>query len=599
MRFPWLAGLALVACGQPHPTKEPVIVPAITPRLSPPPPIVDLDAPDAPYRVAVALQLQPGWAQFLDDCRLRLPSAHPLNAMALTATAEFAVDALGRVVEIHLDSSGNADYDRAVRQLIEDAAPLPRPPRALWADDDLVHVRWLFARDRRQAGPATASVVPHDLPVRDVVARFAAAGDLARAAQRIRREPSGMSRDAATHVLMTAALREALASSDATVRRSAVAAIGRAGLRDLASTLRDLLTSTSDVELQVAIFDANATLGDHATVAIALDRLRTDVVDEWRLANAEVFALVQLGASAQAASVLLDHFDRMAKPDPLAVLLLAPVSVPELVSRLVRWYATGDARLRSAICSALSSQPGRDAAAAILHGLRDRDAHVRTNCTDAIVERPDDARPAIARLRELARDRDELVRASAIRALGDLDPGSLVSISPDRRASEPSARRTIEIETDRSAYVRATYARALARGAVVAGGESAIEAEAHLRVLLDDRDADVRAAAWQAWSVLPAGPSTHGARASLALKASTDPASQVRTQSLRALDDDAALTRLATTDDDPETRTAAMVALAGRRGRAASADLLLQRLADATPGSAERVRTALAWLLAR
>ena len=163
MRLVWLAGFALVACGHPQHTSEPAGVPAITPRLPPPPPIVDLDAPDAAYRVAVALQLQPGWAQFLDDCRLRLPVSHPLNAMALAATAEIGIDAAGRVVDVHVESSGNVDYDRAVRQVIEDAAPLPRPPRTLWADDDLVHVRWLFARDRRQAGPATARVVPHDL----------------------------------------------------------------------------------------------------------------------------------------------------------------------------------------------------------------------------------------------------------------------------------------------------------------------------------------------------------------------------------------------------------------------------------------------------
>lgn len=642
MRLVWLAGFALAACGQPRPTSEPVVVPAITPRLQPPPPLVDLDAPDAPYRVAIALQLQPGWAQFLDDCRLRLPGTHPLNAMALAATAEIGIDAGGRVVDVHVESSGNLDYDRAVRQVIEDAAPLPRPPRTLWADDDLVHVRWLFARDRRQAGPATARVVPRDLPVREVVGRLTAAGDLTRAAQRIRRAPPASDRDAATHTLMTHVLREALASTDGTVRRAAVSAAARAGVRELAPAIRDLLTTTSDVELRIAAFAASADLADRATIPIALDQLRTDLIGDRRLALAEVHALVALGGRADAATVLLDHVDHAATPNPTALLALADVPVPELGKRLVSWQAAGDARVRAAACSALSAAPGNDAPAAVIRGLRDRDATVRASCVDAIARRALDARAAVARIRELTRDRDALVRARAILALGAVDPDRLIGVSRGRRADPSSASsaertggraagaageletdgsvraadrageletdraaevraadRAGELEIDRSADVRSAYAQALARAAAVTGGESALDAETRIRVLLDDRDADVRAAAWRAWLTVPPGPSTHGDRARLALRASTDPAPQVRTASLVALDDDAALTRLATTDDDPETRTAALVALAGRSGRAATADLLLQRLADATPGSAERVRTALAWLLAR
>jgi HEAT repeat protein len=590
------------------------------PRLPPPPPIVDLDAPDVPYRATLALQLQPGWAQFLDDCRLRLPVTHPLNATTLAATAELAVDAGGRVVDVHLASSGNADYDRAVRQVIDDAAPLPLPPRALWADDDLVHLRWLFARDRRQAGPATAAVVPHDLPVRSVVARLLAAGDLARAARRIRREPATRDRDVAAQALMTEALREALASTDATVRRAAVVAIGRAGIRELAAAVRDLVTTSSDAELRIVGFEAAARLVDRAAISIALDQLRDDVSVNRRLAAAEVSALVALGAGADAASVLRDHVDRAAAPEPTALHVLAGVAVPELGPQLVRWQAATDPRVRAAACSALSAAPGGDAASAILRGLRDRDATVRASCVDAIARRAADARPALARLRELASDRDALVRAHAVAALAMLDPASLAGASSlrgsvrssRRRTSSSSARgddrssgrdgaaraRGTDRSGDESAEVRSAYALALAAVAA-SSGEGATLAETRVRALVDDRDADVRAAAWRAWLALPAGAATNAARAAQALRAATDPAPQVRTASLAALDDDAVLTRLATTDDDPETRTQALVALVQRRGRAATAEHLLQRLADATPGSAERVRTALAWLLAR
>ena len=58
----------------------------------------------------------------------------------------------GKLVEEHpLTQSGNGDFETAIRDVLADAAPLPAPPRALASDDELVHVRWQFARDRRAA----------------------------------------------------------------------------------------------------------------------------------------------------------------------------------------------------------------------------------------------------------------------------------------------------------------------------------------------------------------------------------------------------------------------------------------------------------------
>jgi hypothetical protein len=175
-------------------------------------------------------------------------------------------------------------------------------------------------------------------------------------------------------------------------------------------------------------------------------------------------------------------------------------------------------------------------------------------------------------LRELASDRDHAVRALAIAAVVAIDPSHLVDASGDA-----------------SAEVRAAYARALATAKVS-------DAEPGLRALIDDRDPDVRAAAWL---TLAAEPVAFADRARLALRAVNDPAPQVRLAAVGALDDDDVLAHLATGDDSPELRTVALVQLAGRRGRTQIAELFLERLAAATPGSAERVRIALAWLLAR
>src|SRR5690349_16805519 len=159
-----LAAVACGACGH-HPAEPVRAFPPLhgAPRLLPPLP-ADPAAHGAAYLNQVALQLQPGWGQFLDDCRLRLPASHALNTMTLAAIVDLAVDRRGRIVDVDLHGSGNADFDEAVRDALADAQPLAAPPEDLISDDERVHLTWLFARDRRQAGPATAAVVTVDLP---------------------------------------------------------------------------------------------------------------------------------------------------------------------------------------------------------------------------------------------------------------------------------------------------------------------------------------------------------------------------------------------------------------------------------------------------
>src|SRR5262249_11159118 len=109
---------------------------ASSPKL-PPPAAVDPQTRGAAYLVQVADKLQTNWNQFLEDCRLRLPASHPLNQMSLAATAELAIDRAGKVVESQIHGSGNADFDRAVKEIIADASPLATPPLDLRSDDDL------------------------------------------------------------------------------------------------------------------------------------------------------------------------------------------------------------------------------------------------------------------------------------------------------------------------------------------------------------------------------------------------------------------------------------------------------------------------------
>ncbi len=536
MRFA-CALVVIAACGHAATPAQPVVDRPV-PRLRPPP-LIDPDARGATYLSAVALQLQPGWGQFLDDCRLRLPARHPLNNLALSATAELVIDGRGGVVDVKLASSGNADFDRAVGDAVRDANPLPAPPRELWSDDDRVHLRWLFARDRRQAGPATASIIDVHLPVVSVIDRLIIARDLTRAARRVLNERGD--RSPAMQKLTVAALREGLASSDSAVRRNAVAAIGRAHVTELAPDVRDLLSSTGDTELRLAAIEAVADLGDERAAPTLLHELDKDIIEAPRLAHAEMAALVALRREADLASWLRARLGQ--KPNPTVIEGLAYIELPELRARVTQWQASRNVRERAAICRA----------APTARLLADRDATVRASCLAAR-----DLTPFRQQLTKLAKDRDVNVRAAAV-----------------ERVATPSL-------DDPAPEVRAAYARALA------------PAHADVRALLADRDPDVRAAAWTTFAK-----SDESDKAKLAAQAALDPAAQVRGAAAIAIDDDALLDKLATTDEAGDVRTAATVQLAVRRGRAAITETLLTRMADAHAGSSERVRAALAWLLAR
>ena len=562
--------VAVVGCGGGPASGPTVITPPLAasgPPLPAPPPALPSVRGSA-YLDVVAGHVQPAWGQFLEDCRLRLPGHHPLNRPALVATAELVVGEDGQVVQKRIvTGSGNGDFDTAVFDVLGDASPLPPPPRELQSDDQRVHVQWTFARDGRQAGAASAQVLDVQLPLLGVVERLLAANKLGRAAQRIAAaKPDDPDRIGATEKLIVFALKEGLASSDGSVRRAAVEPVARARVQALAPEVQRLVFPSVDLELQLLAIAAAATLGDPAdstTAPLLLAGLASDLATHTRLALAKAQALVTLGRRSDVNAIVRQKLGAM--PDgsaatALAVLGFAPDR--ELAAKLPGWFTRGDARVRAGVCSALPAGAPVAAPQLIMKGLRDADAMVRATCVEAAVRahkarsRPDAM--LVRRLRELARDRDRAVRARAIGALGVLDPASRI-----RAIDDPAAE---------------------VRVASVSGAS-----ESELRTLAADRDPDVRAAAI----------GMLGDRSpELATRAATDPAPQVRTAAIAALVDDELLERLAA-DDSPEVATAALVKLATRRGRAAVTAPFMARLAGTPPGGRERVRIALAWLLAR
>ncbi len=554
------------ACGG-APTAAPVRRVALPPALGVPDAIAP-DARGASYLTVIAESIQPNWAHFLEDCRVRLVATHPLNSMTLLAVVELAIDRTGKIMGISIATSGSADFDLAVRDVLADAARVEPPPAELLSDDDRVHVHWLFARDRRQAGPAGASVLDIQLPLLGVIDRLLKQGELVRAARRIAIAPSDPDRLVAAERVMTATLAEALGSIGAGARKTAVEAIGRAQVRALAEPVRALLSPMTDTELRLVAVEAAARLGDQAAVTVIATMLPGDFQNYPRLALAETAALVALGQRDRAAAIVR----RALETDGSVSALHAHAIVPDLqlAPRLAAWFARGDARTRAAVCAAVPS--AWSAQPVVLRGLRDPDATVRAACAETAtrqVRTPQADRratdpatrigaPALAALRELVRDRDRVVRARAVAALAVIDP-----------------RRVTRASTDAAPEVRAA--------AVAAASE------AELRTLAEDPDPAVRAAALAA-----IGERTP----ELLARGAVDIAPQVRLAVIDGLTDEALLEKLGV-DDSPEVATAAVVKLATHRGRTAMATPLLTRLAAAPPGSAERVRIALGFLLAR
>jgi hypothetical protein len=549
-----LMAVVVVSCG--GRAGPPVVRTRAAPRLPPPIPI-DLGVRGASYLTGIAQHLQPPWGQFLEDCRLRLGPTHALNVMTLSARAELAIDRSGRVDGITIATSGNADFDLAVREVLAEAPQLGAPPFELLSDDDRVHLRWLFARDRRQAGPATAEVVTVELPLEPLTERLVAGGELERAARRIASAPAtDPDRLAATERVMIAVLREALGSPGAS--RVAAEAIGRAGVRSLAPDVRALLPATTDTDLRLVAIAASAAIGDEAAVPVLAAQLRLDLADHPRLALAETDALIALGHRDAAVAAIRHVLEDPAASKVVALQAHARAPVPALAPRLATWFARGDARMRAAVCAAIG--PEAPAPALVARGLRDPDATVRATCVDAVVrEGKAHVDPAmLGRLRELARDRDGTVRTGAVAALAVVDPS-----------------RSVRPVADRAPDVRA------------AAAASATDPE--LRTLAVDPDPDVRAAAL----------TRLGDRApDLAASAVRDVAPQVRRAAIRVIADEDTLASLAR-DDSPDVATAALVQLVARRGRSVMTHALLSQLAVAPAGSAERVRIALAWLLGR
>lgn len=552
----------------------------------PPPPAADGKVFGARYLDLAYARIGDDWTAFLEDCRLRLPPQHPLNDATLAATAGITLDAQGHVVEVTLlDRSGNADFDEVARAVASDAGPFPPPGRTLLSDDDRLYLTWLFARDERQAGAATASLRRVEWPIDRAVPKYLGDGNLTEASRRVASAAAGG--DAAqakvlgfAERVMTAVVREGLASPDPAVQRLAIAAAGAARISSAARELRSIADGALDVGLRAAAIDALAAIGDldaAPMLAMILDR---DQGANTELTGAAARGLARLGGQARLGEIVVAWF-AAGKPGKTpaerartwaALIAAGQAPVPAAIPDVNRMLADREPVVRAAACRALGAAVGADAAAwkGLRKGLADADASVRATCVNAIADAAaagTRSRATFWQVAPLLKDRDERVRAAAVLAV--------LRLEPDRAATELTA-----ASRDKSPVVLASLAEAWVRTG--SGAKTA--------ALLAHESPAVRQAAARA---LLAGDDK--AKAMLAARVDLEPA--LRLLALAVTSDRSAL-EAASTDPEPSIRTAAAARLVVLRGRADTVADVASQVAGAPPASAERVRLAGAWLAA-
>lgn len=547
------------------------------------PPAGDPSAPGAPYIDAVHARFRPAWSAFLEDCRVRLPRDHVLNDASLEAVVTLSIDRGGRVVEVAVAKrSGVAAFDEAAVEVVRDARRVPAPPRDLVSDDDRVHLDWLFARDRRQAGPATAALRRVEWPLDRAVPMLVKGGRIGEAALRVAAAVDKVQGDALVarfREVCVGALARALGAKESATQVAAIEGAAAGRIAGLAGPLREVARTSIEPAVRRAALRALGQVGDRDAIAFLRDTALGANTPEDR--GAAAAALAALGAAAEVekpALAGLKSSDENARWSALMVMAHVPVpaAVPDLravlggSSRAARAERMASAHALGAAAGS-SGDPARSAMAALVDCLGVSDAAQRAACAQAIAAAAHNgarSRAAYARLTALLRDRDEQVRAAAALSAARLEPARF-------------ARDMAALAREKSDPVLTAMAEGL-------GGVPGGEALGRLGKLVASGSGAVRLAA--AVSLARRGDS---AQLLAGLIEHGDPA--VRAIAVRAERRPEVLRRQLASEA-PEVRAAALAALVAQQGALKLLPDAARLLAKAGDGSAESAAIARSWL---
>lgn len=544
------------------------------------------------YLQAMHRQIKEPWHNFLENCRLRLPPEHALNRSTLAVTIHLSIDGNGSLQGAVLEQeSGVAEFDEAALELIREVAPFPSPPQQYRSDDDNVHVTWLLARDRRQAGVATASISRFKWPAARAVPKFLSKGDIGTAALRLLEEMAGREHapsdeEVALGVrIAEAAIREALRSDDPAVQLLAARTVAAQPMLSAAEGLRIIIDTSVDISVRAQAVTAIGAIGDRGAVQTLLGVLGTakgsGVGGKLDVSIAAAKALAALGSAEVTESTVLEWL-RASDDESLWAALVVMSEFPVAAALPTLTQLTADAHkpreIRMAACTALGASATQGTAADVLKALRarfdDTDAAVRTACIRAV------ARAARSRsksrftywqlIERIKSDRDERVRAAAVRAAAALEPTIF-------------HQELYMLRKEQSVQVWTALAEALARVPDPIAYKKLV-------TLLDHENPLVRR---QAAASLLEHPDVR-ARAVVAARID-DPDALVRMAAIRALSDDSRLRELLE-HESMAVRHAALASLVRAQGKKGTLAHMLHAMVDHPPKGMERAGYAAAWL---
>ena len=328
------------------------------------------DKPGLAYLQKIHAEVGGPWAAFLENCRLRLPPSHALNNQTLEARVSLAIGRDGSLQAVRLTKgSGQAEYDEVVLAIVRDAAPFPEPSGDAVSDDDAVHLQWLFARDRRQAGPATAELRRIEWEPQRAVPKYVAAGDLTTAARRLASVAAKPGVDGQDKIylglgrqLAVAAIREALQQEDSNVQRIGVAGAAAANLLAAAPELRQIIDTSVDVALRGEAIAAVGAIGDEGAGTLLLEVMETakgsGVGGTADNSAAAARALAAIGKGEVAEATVLGWLEAPDRASQWAALVVmsefpVPAAVP-ILTGLVK-DASQPRERRMAACTALGT----------------------------------------------------------------------------------------------------------------------------------------------------------------------------------------------------------------------------------------------------
>lgn len=376
------------------------------------------------YVVAVEAQLQGRWRGFLENCRTRLPAEHPFNDAALATVLEIEIDDAGQATDVRVaEPSGHAEFDQVAVEVVRDAGPFAAPPVGLTSDDGRLHLTWRFARDRRQAGAAGASLERVEWPLDRAVPMLIERGQHGEAARRIERAAAaGDGTDGAVALLdavAEAAILSGLLADDVAVQRAALNAAATARIAAAVPAMRELATGAVELDLRRLAVVGLGAVGDAEAVELLAGLVAQAGDDEQRGAAARALHALGHGERAwQAVRSGLTARDDQTRASALFVLahFPAPGAVPELAKALT---GGGKRELRLAAAVALGAAAegaGNKAGKVLVTCLEQRDAALRAACARALADAARagyQSRVAFWATAKLLADADDRVRAAA------------------------------------------------------------------------------------------------------------------------------------------------------------------------------------------